>query len=162
MRIGVTGSRLLKDRKFVAKAMNMLQEKLVRDAPQGEIPGITSIIHGDARGADRLVEEWALKNGFLLVPQDRQHVSTNAALAYQLYGKHVVPVEANWDQFDLKAGRIRNQLMSDMDIKLLFVFPGNAGTLDMVRRCRRAKIKILFAEDFILGDYEAGAEYVLS
>jgi len=161
MRIAVTGSRLFADTKMVGKAMTKLQAKLTRDAPADKLPGITSIVHGDARGADTLVHNWAVRHGFHHVRDGDWTKLQDPALAYHIWGKHVIPVEANWDQFDLKAGRIRNELMKNMGIELLFAFPGNAGTLDMVRRCRRAKIRIIFAEDFLLDDYEAGAQYEL-
>jgi hypothetical protein len=71
----------------------------------------TKIIHGNARGADRLAFEWARENG---VPNE----------AYP----------AQWHTYGKSAGPIRNRLMlTDGAPDLVVAFPGGKGTADMLR-----------------------------
>lgn len=95
---------------FVAKTLDPLR---------GEM---TLLIHGDARGADRLAARWAVQNG--------------------------VPVKAfpaNWRAHGLAAGPMRNeQMLVEGMPQLVIAFPGGRGTADMVRRVRsRPEIKLL-------------------
>lgn len=82
-------------------------------------PG-TTIIHGDARGADRLSDIWALKKG--------------------------VPVErfpADWEAHGRRAGPIRNaEMLARGRPDLVVAFPGGAGTADMVARARKAGVPV--------------------
>lgn len=82
--------------------------------------GIALVIHGAARGADRLAGEWAAERG---VP--------------------VVEYPADWAAHGRAAGPKRNQRMID-EGKPDFVvaFPGGAGTADMVRRAKAAGIPV--------------------
>ena len=86
------------------------------------------IVHGDAKGADQLANEYAIKHG--------------------------IPVQsfpADWTLGN-KAGPIRNQQMIDWAnekalqlreevICIAFPLPQSIGTWDCVRRCERAKVK---------------------
>jgi hypothetical protein len=79
--------------------------------------GITLLIAGGARGADRLAEEWAKAQA---IPCD---------------------LSASWDGLGRKAGPIRNQRMLDEGrLDLVVAFPGGRGTADMLasRRSRLA------------------------
>ncbi len=81
---------------------------------------ITRLIHGDARGADTLAEQYAKEAG---IPCD----------AYP----------ANWRQFGYRAGPMRNQQMLDNGKPdIVIAFPGGRGTADMVRRAKRAGVKV--------------------
>jgi len=79
------------------------------------------IIHGAARGADRLADEWAKDRG--------------------------VPVRsfpADWKKHGKGAGPIRNQQMLDEGKPdLVVAFPGGTGAADMVRRARKAGIRVI-------------------
>ena len=83
-------------------------------------PQISLLIHGGARGADKLAGEWAERHG--------------------------VPVRvfpANWDQQHSSAGPIRNQQMLDQGKPdMVIAFPGDRGTADMVKRAKIARIKV--------------------
>lgn len=61
-----------------------------------------------------------------------------------------VPVEeypADWKTHGKSAGHIRNQQMLDEGKPdLVVAFPGEAGTADMVRRAKRAGVRIQLAE----------------
>lgn len=84
------------------------------------LPEDITIIHGGARGADRLADEWAMANW--------------------------VPIEeykAEWDKYGKSAGHRRNQEMLDKaKPDLVIAFPGGRGTADMVRRAKEAGIEV--------------------
>jgi YspA, cpYpsA-related SLOG family len=79
------------------------------------------LIHGDARGADRLAGEWAQQRG---VPV------------------HAFP--ADWDKHRRAAGPIRNkQMLDEGRPDLVVAFPGGRGTNNMVRQARAAGVEIV-------------------
>ena len=108
----VCGGRDYQDR-------DALERTMVRLA---EIHGpFTQVIHGGARGADRLAGEWGIRHRILV----RQF-------------------PAQWDKNGKKAGPIRNQQMLDEGKPdLVIAFPGGSGTADMVRRARAAGVEVL-------------------
>lgn len=87
---------------------------------------IDVLIHGDARGADRMAGEWAETRG--------------------------VPVEkypAQWNKYGRAAGVIRNQQMLDEgNLDHVAVFHKNLseskGTKDMVNRCSKLNLPTFF------------------
>ncbi len=78
----------------------------LRDLPEG-----TEIIHGDYDGADAIVDTVA--RGF---------------------GYQVHPVPADWDYYGRQAGPIRNRQMVEQfkPIDIVYAFPGDDGTEDMI------------------------------
>lgn len=81
----------------------------------------STIIHGAARGADTLADEWAKRHAL-----------------------RVRAFPANWRKHGRAAGPIRNQQMLDEGRPYLVVaFPGGRGTVDMVRRARDAGIDVV-------------------
>jgi len=88
------------------------------------LPLESTIIHGDARGADRLGGEIAMGLGF----------------------SEVLAVPANWDKHHRAAGPIRNKRMLDMGLDLVLAFHENIdaskGTKHMVDIARRAGVKV--------------------
>jgi hypothetical protein len=83
----------------------------------------TVLIHGNARGADRIADAWAWRTG---VPRES-------------YG---LP-QGEWDELGKKAGPLRNQRMLDEGKPdLVVAFPGSGGTKDMVRRAAKAGVAI--------------------
>lgn len=80
-----------------------------------------TIIHGDALGADRLAGKWAKE-----------------------VGVQVLSYPADWEKYPKAAGPIRNQQMLDEGKPdLVIAFPGGRGTADMVRRAKKAGIKVI-------------------
>ena len=77
------------------------------------------VIHGDARGADRLAHGWAVERG--LQP---------------------VRVPALWEAHGNRAGAIRNANMLLLEPHLVVAFPGGAGTAHMVRIAKAKGIKV--------------------
>lgn len=81
---------------------------------------ITLLIHGDARGADRLGEEWAKR---------RQ-------IPY-------LGVPAKWDTLGNKvAGPERNGRMLQWKPDVVIAFPGGNGTADMIEQASRAGVRV--------------------
>lgn len=80
-----------------------------------------TIIHGDARGADRLAGDVARR-----------------------WGAEVIPVPADWDKYKKGAGPRRNQQMIDeYEPEMIYAFRAtgkSSGTDDMVERGKAANI----------------------
>lgn len=84
--------------------------------------GSLTVIHGDAPGADTLAKETAIAMG---VTQK--------------------PYPARWAEHGRRAGPIRNALMlrDNPDIGMVVAFPGGVGTADMVRKAKKAGIRVV-------------------
>lgn len=85
--------------------------------------GIEVVIHGDARGADRL-----------------------AGIAAAELGIPVLAFPANWAEHGRAAGAIRNQQMlteGRPTLVLAFPTPESVGTWDMVGRARGANVRVI-------------------
>jgi len=113
MRLLVTGGRDFNDMDFVFSVLDNLHRTR----------NVTVLMHGGARGADRLAGMWGLSRGVVV---------------------EVYP--ANWKEHGLAAGPIRNQEMLDAGPDLLVAFPGGRGTADMVRRARQAGLEVIEAQ----------------
>lgn len=115
MRVLVCGGRLYANR---AKVDHVL-DSLHKESP------ITLIIHGGAKGADRLAMLWAIAKG----------------IKHQAY-------YPDWKAHGFAAGPIRNAQMYERSRPHLVVaFPGNKGTAHMVRyaKSRKAKVNVQLA-----------------
>ena len=109
IRICVCGGRDYNDRERLYHVL---------DTAKAIMPNLI-LVHGDAKGADSLADEWA---------QNRK-----------------VTVErfpADWDKHKKSAGPIRNRQMIASGIACLVAFPGGRGTADMVAACRKAGIAV--------------------
>lgn len=94
--------------------------KMVLDAAHSANQ-IVMLIHGAARGADTLAEQWAEANG----------VTSNA-------------YPADWKRDGKAAGPIRNQRMLDeCKPHLVIAFPGGKGTADMISRSEAAGVPVV-------------------
>ncbi len=108
MRILVCGSRHFNDYKLLEETLDGI--------------GITEVIHGAARGADRLSGDWAKENN--------------------------VPVQefpANWDVYGRRAGPIRNYQMlkeGKPELVVAFIAPNSRGTKHMVEISQKAGIPV--------------------
>lgn len=110
MRLLVCGGRSYDDRERLFAALDLAAAKC----------GMSTLIHGGARGADRLAGEWA------------------AARRIQ---ETVYP--AGWTEFGRRAGPIRNQrMLDDGRPDGVVAFPGGAGTADMIRRANAAGLPV--------------------
>lgn len=81
---------------------------------------IALVIHGAARGADSLADEWAKSRG---VPR--------------------LPRPAKWKELGKPAGPIRNAEMLKDRPDLVVAFLGGAGTADMVRKAEAAGVLVM-------------------
>lgn len=85
-----------------------------------EFDGPVAIIHGNAKGADKLAGEYG-----------------------KLYGYAVISVDANWDFYSKSAGHIRNYWMLKFcEPDLVIAFPGGRGTAGMVEKARKAGVEV--------------------
>ena len=108
MKVLVCGGRDYSDKVSVYSVL----DSIAREEP-------IVLIHGDARGADRLADEWAVERG---VP--------------------VVRMPANWKQYGLRAGPVRNAAMLNLKPDRVVAFTGGRGTADMVRRAEEAGVTV--------------------
>lgn len=82
--------------------------------------GVDTIISGMARGADTLATDWC-----------------------NLVNCEFETYPALWNLYGNRAGVIRNQQMLDTGIDLVIAFPGGVGTKDMIKRAKKAGVKVL-------------------
>lgn len=81
---------------------------------------ITLIVHGAARGADKLAARWALRKGV-----------------------HAAAVAALWAFYGYAAGPYRNRAMLKLKPDVVYAFPGGKGTANMVQQARDAGIPVV-------------------
>ena len=82
---------------------------------------VTTLIHGAARGADSLADDWA-----------------------KAAGVSILRFPADWAKEGRAAGPMRNQRMLEQGRPdVVVAFPGGAGTRDMVARARKAGVPVL-------------------
>ena len=113
MRVIVCGGRTYGNRQRVFETL---------DAIHAETP-ITALMHGNARGADNLADDWAMgKCETLTFPP-----------LWEVHGK--------------SAGPKRNQEMLEAKPDLVVAFPGSHGTADMVRRAKAAGVLVKQIKD---------------
>lgn len=114
MRVLVTGGRDFDDRELLFDTLDRLNA----------MQGFTVVIHGDAKGADRLSGEWASSRGITVEAHP-----------------------ADWKKHGRAAGPIRNQKMLEEKPQLVVAFPGGKGTADMVRKAKQAGLKVVMVEE---------------
>lgn len=81
---------------------------------------ITHVIHGDARGADKLAAGWAVSKGI-----------------------QPVACPALWAVYNARAGLVRNENMLLLKPDCVVAFPGGRGTAHMVRIARAAGVQVI-------------------
>lgn len=108
MRVIVCGSRNWTDRDHIAERLS-------------ELPGTTTLVHGDAKGADRIAHQEGQKLGLLLEPHP-----------------------ADWETHGKRAGVIRNEEMAKLgaDLCLAFWDGRSRGTAHMVDTAERHGIPL--------------------
>lgn len=98
---------------------------------------VSLIMHGGARGADRLADRWAINRG---VPLKRY-----PAPWYEVINVPgaVVKLNGAGKPYNAIAGHWRNQRMADAKPDLGLQFPGGTGTADMRHRLDGAGIPVI-------------------
>jgi len=123
VRILVCGGRGYSDWPRVREVLDELaakHSKFYKDA-ENWLPVDLTIIHGGAKGADSLADQWAAVNWTSL----------------RVY-------EADWETHGRSAGPKRNQLMlEDGKPDLIVAFPGGRGTAHMVKIARDAGVPVM-------------------
>jgi YspA, cpYpsA-related SLOG family len=114
LRVLVCGGRDLRDAELVESTLDRL---LAARGP------FERLIHGGARGVDRIAGTWARKNGVLewdFLPE--------------------------WHRAGMHDGSVRNERMiAEALPALVIAFPGGDGTADMVERAKAAGIEVIEA-----------------
>lgn len=114
-KILICGDREWKDAPFIEA---MLQAEIVTAQAFGDPNVQIVVIHGDARGADKLGARAALNLGI-----------------------QEVPFPAQWDTFGKAAGPVRNQAMIEQEPNIVLAFHDDIlhskGTLDMLQRAKK-------------------------
>lgn len=111
MRILVTGGRDFANADALSMALDAVHRKR----------GITLLIEGGARGADRLARQWAIARGVPYVTEEAE---------WSKYGRAV-------------AGRLRNGVMLRKHMpEAVVAFPGGSGTADMIERAESAGVPV--------------------
>jgi hypothetical protein len=112
LRVLVCGGRDWRDAEHVEMTLDRLR------AARGPFD---CLIHGGARGVDRIAGKWARKNGVLewdFLPE--------------------------WHRAGTHDGAARNQLMIALALpELVIAFPGGRGTADMVERAKAAGVEVI-------------------
>jgi hypothetical protein len=115
MRVLVCGGRKYKNRAHLFNVLDQVHADVEAS--------ISCIIEGEAHGADLLSAAWASSRSVSLLPYP-----------------------ADWNALGDAAGPIRNTRMLEQGKPDLCVaFPGGEGTADMVRKCRKAGIRVIEA-----------------
>lgn len=114
-RVLVTGSRTFADAHAIDSALLNVWHDIT------QLGGEMVVVHGHARGADRLADAWARRNNILV----ERH-------------------PADWDTHKRAAGPIRNQAMVNLGAHLVLAFPAGTatGTRDCMKRARAAGIEV--------------------
>ena len=114
MRLLVTGGCKFADRALMWSVLDRLHAK----------HHVSLLIHGDARGADRLAGEWAGERGIpaLACPVDRK-------------------------QYGRAAATKRNRQMLAETPDLVVAFPGDSDTRHMAIIAEEAGVKVIYPED---------------
>ena len=111
MRILVCGGRDFKDRKSIKRVLRKFDDD-------------TILIHGDARGADKLAGSYG---------------------RYRVWAIFSVP--AQWKRYNRSAGYTRNARMLKEGVpELVIAFPGGRGTANMVKQARKKHITVKIVE----------------
>lgn len=116
MRILVCGSRHFNDYNFMYRTI----------AAMFDPDDTLTLIHGDARGADRLAEAVFLSGYFHSSPEYKRF-------------------PADWSKYGKAAGPIRNKQMLDEgkpDLVIAFLGPNSRGTQNMIDQARRAGVPV--------------------
>lgn len=123
MRILITGSREYTDHAHAVAMLNYALQWL-RDMYQRPtlMPQTVTVVHGDARGADRTLARAARELGF-----------------------RVEAHPAQWDTYGKRAGIMRNNDMVRLGANCCLAFPltGSKGTWHCMNQAKRAGIPVL-------------------
>ena len=108
MILGVTGSRVITDRKYIYDYLDKYSR----------INKITEVVSGKAKGPDTIGEEWAISRGYPFTP--------------------FPPIKEEIDLYGKKAFFLRNERMADYCHKAVIFWDGkSSGTSNMMYNMRK-------------------------
>ena len=110
MKLLVCGGRDFNDRDFLFKSLDQLHAE----------HHFSLLIHGGAKGADKLAGEWAADRG----------------IEFKIF-------PADWDQYGRSAGMIRNRQMLNQKPDLVVAFSGGRGTQNMINISEAAGVNVI-------------------
>lgn len=114
MKILVCGGRDYSDQEKVNEVLNIMHNA----------NPVTTIVHGDATGADTLANNWAKGAGV-----------------------NVVAYPADWKTYGKSAGPIRNEkMLNEQNPDLVLAFPGGKGTEHMMKIAKEKGVFIMRVE----------------
>ena len=117
VKVLICGGRRWSRKELTFKTLDFLHER----------HNFNTVIHGAAAGADTLAGEWAESRN----------------IPVRSYPANWRPPHLN-GRTDMQAGHKRNQLMLETEKPdLVIAFPGTAGTADMMRRSKRAGVRVI-------------------
>jgi hypothetical protein len=120
----VTGGRDFNDRDTLFREMDRLHAQRP----------ITLVVHGDAKGADRLADQWAKSRRVPVKPYPAAWDDLSAPGARVL-------TRGDGTRYNANAGTDRNDLMLERERPdVVVAFPGGGGTADMVRKAKAAGV----------------------
>lgn len=127
-RVLICGGRDYNNKEYFTKTLHRICEERgwnhEPDQYGNTLPNI-HIIHGGAKGADSLADDFAVVNWT---------------------GLTVFPAE--WDKYGQAAGAIRNkQMLVEGKPDIVIAFPGGRGTAHMCQIAKRAGIKVIKVKD---------------
>lgn len=125
MRVLVCGGRGFHDKKLVYNTLDQLcVDRGLQSKPDeygNWLPKNIVIIHGAARGADSLADDWAVVNW---VPTEEY--------------------KPDWDKLGKAAGILRNiDMLEQGKPDLVVAFPGGRGTAHMIRIAKEAGVEVI-------------------
>lgn len=91
-----------------------------KNNPEWDTLSAPIVIHGGASGADTLADKWAKGHHF-----------------------EVREYKADWNKHGRSAGPIRNAEMLKENPDVVFAFSGGLGTLDMIKKSKKAGVKVI-------------------
>ena len=124
LRVLVCGGRDFEDRNLLYRTLYEFCDKrdlwTEPDEYGNKLPTGLIVIHGDAKGADRIADDWAIVNW--------------------------VPVEAypaEWQKNGRRAGPIRNHLMLSKGVDVVIAMPGGRGTEHMKNIAKAKGVRVI-------------------
>lgn len=130
----VTGGREYANQARVDHALDMVHE----------VWGITRLVHGAARGTDRLAHDWARRRGVMPDPYPADWDNIDHPQAVIRFNKRGKP-------YDVTAGKRRNiRMLIETCPALVISFPGGDGTAHCVAQALRRDIPWLEVDDMLM------------
>lgn len=125
----LAGQTMSHTRVMVTGSRNWSNAQAIQDALEGQLVehGAITVVHGAARGADSIADNWA-----------KAKIAQGAKVKVEAH-------PAEWDRYGKSAGPKRNQKMIDLGAKVVLAFPlgKSVGTRHAMGAARKAGIPVI-------------------